>query len=147
MSRYHTSGTLPSYSLTAATCTSTLRVWLKMLGLKRTSLSASLTSGLSFVCVDFKIPLLFQKQQQQQRRYQDKQQGRATITDPTLFSFGPRKRRSHQQNYQNWTWRGWGGGYRAVLGKGYFSVSLWKNGLSHGFWTRWRGKGYCFSRE
>ena len=31
-----------------------------MLGLKRTSLSASLTSGLSSVCVDFRVLLLFQ---------------------------------------------------------------------------------------
>ena len=59
LSRCNTSGTLPWYSLAAATCASTLRVWLKMLGLKRTSLSASLASGLSSVCVDFREPLLF----------------------------------------------------------------------------------------
>ena len=53
LSRCNTSGTLPWYSLAAVTCTSTLRVWLKTLGLKRTSLSASQTSGLSSVCVDF----------------------------------------------------------------------------------------------
>ena len=53
VSRCNTSGTLPWYSLAAVTCTSTLRVWLKTLGLKRTSLSASQTSGLSSVCVDF----------------------------------------------------------------------------------------------
>ena len=53
VSRCNTSGTLPWYSLAAVTCTSTLRVWLKTHGLKRTSLSASLTSGLSSVCVDF----------------------------------------------------------------------------------------------
>ena len=59
LSRYNTSGTLPWYSLAAVTCTSTLRVWLKTHGLKRTSLSASLTSGLSSVCVDFRVRLLF----------------------------------------------------------------------------------------
>ena len=59
LSRRNTSGALPWYSLAAATCISTLRVWLTMLGLKRTSLSASLMSGLSSVCVDFREPLLF----------------------------------------------------------------------------------------